>query len=405
MKTSIDLRADFPILQKKINGYPLIYFDTAASAQKPQCVIDALTDFYAHQYGTVHRAVYTLCQNATDAYNAARVKTQKFIGAAYPEEIVFTRGTTASLNLLAQSFGKRFIRPGHAIVISEIEHHSNIVPWQMLCEQTGAVLRIVPVNDEGELILEAYHDLLDEKVKLVSLAHVSNVLGTVHPVKQLIEAAHQVGAYVCLDGAQAAAHLPLNVQELDVDFYAFSAHKLYGPTGLGVLYGKQDLLEKLPPIEGGGDMIDQVNLETSSYQKAPLKFEAGTPMIAEVVAFGAALDYLSEIGMESIQEWENELLLYATKKLEQIPNLKVIGTAAQKGAIISFIVKGVHPLDLATLLDCRGIAIRTGHHCSQPAMERFELTSAARISFGVYNTFEEIDQFVNALHSILELLT
>lgn len=405
MRACADLRLDFPMLKKKIQGYPLIYFDTAATAQKPRQVIDAVTRFYSESYGTVHRGVYSLSKEATTLYEDARVKVQKFIHAAAPEEIIFTRGATASLNLLARSIGERFIRPGQAIMISEIEHHSNIVPWQMLCEERGAVLRIIPVNDKGELILEAFDALLDEKVKLVSLAHISNVLGTLHPVKQLIEAAHKVGALVCLDGAQAAPHLPLDVQELDVDFYAFSGHKLYGPTGVGILYGKQDLLDKLPPIEGGGDMIERVTLEKTTYNRLPLKFEAGTPMIAEVIGLGAAVDYLTEIGMETIQSWESDLLAYATKKLTQIPNLRVIGRAEEKGAIFSFIIKGVHPLDLATLLDCRGIAIRTGHHCSQPAMERFDLTSTARVSFGLYNTFEEIDQLYSTLLSILEILT
>ena len=404
MKTCSALHLDFPILQKKIQGYPLIYLDTAATAQKPQAVIDAMMDFYTNHYGTVHRGVYALSRDATKCYEAARRKVQTFIHAAQPEEIIFTRGTTASLNLLARSFGERFIRPGHAIIISEIEHHSNIVPWQMLCEERGAVLRIVPVTDDGELVLEAFHDLLDEKVKLVSLAHISNVLGTLHPVKEIIEAAHNVGAYVCLDGAQAAPHLSIDVQELDVDFYAFSGHKLYGPTGVGVLYGKQELLDQMPPVEGGGDMIEKVLLDKTTYTCLPLKFEAGTPMVAEVIGLGAAIDYLSTIGMETINTIEHELLTYATHKLLEIPNLRIIGTAPEKGALISFIVIGVHPLDLATLLDCRGIAIRTGHHCSQPAMERFDLTSTARISFGLYNTKEEIDQLLTTLTPILDLL-
>lgn len=403
MRSCLDLRSDFPMLQKTIQGYPLIYFDTAATAQKPQTVIDAMHDFYTHNYATVHRGVYSLSRDATEAYNTARSKVQHFLNAAHSEEILFTRGTTASLNLLASSFGETFIRPGHAIMISEIEHHSNIVPWQMLCEKKGAVLRIVPVNDDGELILEEYFALLDEKVKLVSLAHISNVLGTLHPVEKIIEAAHNVGAYVCLDGAQAAAHLAVDVQALDVDFYAFSGHKLYGPTGIGVLYGKRELLDQLNPIEGGGDMIERVTLDQTTYAPLPLKFEAGTPMIAEAIGLGAAIDYLSNIGMESVRSWENELLSYATEKLSQIPSLEIIGRAEQKGAILSFTVEGVHPLDIATLMDCRGIAIRTGHHCSQPAMERFNLTSTARLSFGLYNSLEEIDEFLSALDGILKI--
>lgn len=404
MKISLNFRKDFPILKKKVHGHPLVYFDTAATAQKPQVVIDAMTQFYTNHYGTVNRGIYSLARESTDAYNKVRHKVQTFLNAAQPEEIIFTRGTTASLNLLARSFSKRFIRPGHAIIISETEHHSNIVPWQMMCEEYGAVLRIIPVNDDGELILEAFDALLDDKVKLVSLAHISNVLGTLHPVKQIIEKAHHVGACVCLDGAQAAPHLPIDVQDLDVDFYAFSGHKLYGPTGIGVLYGKHELLEKLPPVEGGGDMIEQVTLRTTTYAPPPIRFEAGTPSIAEVMGLGAAIDYLSDLGMGTIHSWEQDLLDYATKQLSQIPSLRIIGTAAEKGAIISFVIEGVHPLDLASLLDCRGIAIRSGHHCSQPTLERFGQTSLSRISFGLYNTFEEIDLFVTSLNNILDLL-
>lgn len=403
-KIDPNIRLDFPILNKKVQGYPLIYFDTAATAQKPQVVIDTLVDFYANHYGTVNRGVYTLSKNATESYESVRRKIQTFIHAEYPEEIIFTSGATASLNLVAKSFGRRFIRPGHAILISEIEHHSNIVPWQMLCEELGAVLRIVPVSDEGELIFEEFENLLDEKVKLVSLAHISNVLGTVHPVKKIIAKAHEAGAYVCLDGAQAAGHIPIDVQELDADFYLFSGHKIYGPTGVGILYGKRELLEQLPPVEGGGDMIEKVLLERSTYAGLPLKFEAGTPMIAEVIGLGAAIDYLLSIGMESIHKHENELLTYASNRLLEFPFLSILGTAREKGAIISFKIEGIHPLDLATLLDCRGIAIRTGHLCSQPAMERFNLNAVARISFGLYNTQEEIDHFLQALHSICELL-
>lgn len=401
MKTCLDLRADFPILKKRIQGHPLIYLDTAATAQKPQCVIDAITHFYTHEYATVHRGIYSLSSEATCRYNLVRQKVQKFINAALPEEIIFTRGTTASLNLVAGSFGKVFLRPGDVILISEIEHHSNIVPWQMVCKERGAQLRFIPVNDDGELIWGDYLSLLQEGVRLVSLAHVSNVLGTCHPVKEIIEAAHRSGAYVCLDGAQAAPHMSLDVQALDVDFYAFSGHKLYGPTGIGILYGKQELLDKMPPLEGGGDMIETVTLAHTTYASSPLKFEAGTPPIAEVIGLGAAIDYLSEIGMETIEAWEQELLAYATQKLCQIPGIQIVGTSQSKGAIISFNAAGMHPLDLATLLDCRGVAIRTGHHCSQPALERFGQTSLARLSFGLYNTLEEIDQFLFLLSSIL----
>ncbi|MCC5832900.1 MAG: cysteine desulfurase [Chlamydiales bacterium] len=399
MQTCVDFRKDFPMIREG-----LIYFDTAATAQKPQIVIDALCDFYSTHYGTVNRGVYKLARESTELYHEARKKIQRFIHARFLEEIIFTRGTTASLNLLARSYGAAFLRAGDAIMISEIEHHSNIVPWQMVCEERGSVLRIVPVNDAGELIFEEFLNQLDEKVKLVSIAHLSNVLGTLNPVKEIIDEAHRVGAHVCLDGAQAIAHLPLDVEALDVDFYAFSGHKLYGPTGVGVLYGKRELLEKMPPIEGGGDMIQSVTLRETTVNRLPVKFEAGTPMIAEVIALGAAIDYLSEIGMDTIASWEQELLAYATKKLSRVEGLKIIGTAAKKGAIINFVVEGTHPLDLATLLDCRGIAIRTGHHCSQPALERFGVKSTARISFGLYNTFEEIDQFVASLQAILSFL-
>ena len=402
MKTCLDLRTDFPILKRQIHGYPLIYFDTAATAQKPQCVIDAITHFYTHEYATVHRGVYSLSSEATYRYNEARLKVQKFLNAAQSEEIIFTRGATAALNLVARSFAKSFLHPGDVILISEIEHHSNIVPWQMVCEEIGAKLRFIPVNEEGELMWDAYLSLLQEGTRLVSLAHVSNVLGTCHPVKQIIEAAHQAGAYVCLDGAQAAPHMPIDVQALDVDFYAFSGHKLYGPTGIGILYGKQELLDKMPPIDGGGDMIDTVTLSATTYTTSPLKFEAGTPSIAEVIGLGAAIDYLSEIGMQTIEEWEQELLAYATHKLSQIPRIQILGNSPAKGAIISFTTSGMHPLDLATLLDCRGVAIRTGHHCSQPALERFGQTSLSRISFGLYNTLEEIDHFLYHLSFILQ---
>lgn len=397
-------RQDFSMLKKKIEGYPLIYLDTAATALKPQSVIDAIQEFYTYSYGTVHRAVYSLAREATDAYNLARSKVQTFLGASYPEEIIFTRGTTASLNLLARSFGKCFLQPGDSILISEIEHHSNIVPWQMLCEERGAVLKIIPVTNTGELDLAKFYSLLDGKVKLVSIAHLSNITGTLHPVKEVIEGAHQVGAYVCLDGAQSAPHLPINVQALDVDFYACSGHKLYGPTGIGILYGKKALLEKMPPVEGGGDMIEKVTFEKTTYNVLPMKFEAGTPMIAEAIGLGAAIDYLSSIGMEKIWSWEKELTEYATERLREVQDLRVIGTAKEKGAIITFVIDKIHPMDLATLLDCRGVAMRTGHHCSQPAMERFGVSSAARVSFGLYNTREEIDQFMEALQGVLKHL-
>ncbi|NGX61764.1 MAG: putative cysteine desulfurase [Chlamydiae bacterium] len=404
MTTSLDLRSDFPILERRIQGHPLVYFDSAATTLKPTPVIEAISHFYTYSSGPVHRGVYTLSREATDQYEAARRKVQHFIGADSPEEIIFTRGTTASLNLLAHSFGQAFLRPGDVVLLSEIEHHSNLVPWQMLAERRGVVLRYIPVNDAGELIIDEFFNLLDRKVKLISLAHISNVLGTLHPVKTLIEAAHRMGAFVCLDGAQSAPHLPLDVQELDVDFYAFSGHKLYGPTGIGVLYGKRDLLSQMPPIEGGGDMIEQVTLEKTTYAPLPFKFEAGTPMVAQAIGLGAAIDYVETIGMEKIAAYEAKLLNYATNRLSAVPGVKLIGTARKKGAIISFVIDGTHPLDLATLLDCRGIAVRTGHHCSQPTMERFGLSHTARLSFGIYNTLEEIDTLISTLKSLLPLV-
>ncbi len=379
-----------------MHGNPLIYFDSAATSLKPQCVIDTMTDFYENHYGTVHRAIYGLSTRATDAFQQVRKKAADFIHAALPEEIIFTKGTTESINLIARCF----IQPGDEVILSEIEHHSNIVPWQIM----GAALKIIPVNDEGEINLDAFKSLLTSKTKLVSIAHISNALGTIHPIKEIIKLSHSAGAKVFIDGAQAAPHLSINVQDLDADFYAFSSHKMYGPTGVGILYGKMELLEQMPPFLGGGDMIDQVSFEKTSYAKPPLKFEAGTPMIAEVIGLGSAIDYLNSIGMEKICQWEHELLEYATEKLAALPKLRIIGTAKEKGAIISFILDGIHHLDAGTLLDLKGIAIRTGHHCAQPAMRRFGVSGTARISFGLYNTKEEVDNFVGHLQNIIERL-
>lgn len=392
-----DLRQDFPMLKQ-----PLIYFDTAATALKPKCVIDAMSDFYANHYATVHRAVYRSSQEATKRYTRARGVVQNFLGARLLEEIIFTRGTTASLNLLARSFGDTFIHPGDVIILSEIEHHSNLVPWQMMAERRGAVLRFISVNDRGELNLADLDEMLDEKIKLVCLAHVSNVLGTVHPIEKIIEKTHAYGGFVCIDGAQSAPHIPIDVSELDVDFFTFSAHKLYGPTGIGVLYGKKALLDEMLPIEGGGDMIESVTLEKSSFAQLPLKFEAGTPMIVEAIGLAAAINYLEEVGFDAIEKHEHTLLKYATEQLS--PFARIIGTAEKKGAIISFDIPGVHPLDLVTLLDEHNIALRTGHHCSQPTMKRFGLNGCARISFGLYNTKEEVDHFMSALKSALTIL-
>lgn len=400
----LKLRNDFPMLKKTMHGKPLIYLDSAATSQKPQCVIDALTHFYQDHYGTVHRAVYELALHSTQAYQDSRTKVQKFINAAKTHEIIFSRGTTESINMIAYSFGKAFINPGDEILISEIEHHSNIVPWQILCEDRGAILKVIPANEKGELLLEEYRKLLNEKTKLVSVTHVSNSLGTVNPVKLMAKMAHESGAKILIDAAQSAPHMPLDVQDLDADFLVFSGHKICGPTGVGVLYGKESLLDAMPPYQGGGDMIDTVTFDKTTYNTLPLKFEAGTPMFAEVVALGAALDYMSQIGMDNIRKWEHELLEYATEKMEDIEHLHIVGTAKQKGAIISFVVEGVHPLDIGTMLDLQGIAVRTGHHCAQPAMRHFSVTGTARASFFLYNTKEDIDRFVSALKECILLL-
>lgn len=394
-------RSDFPMLKEG-----LLYFDNAATTQKPRLLLDTLTHFYAHQYGTVHRAVYRLAREATDAYHGARRHVQRFLHAAHPEEIVFTRGTTASLNLLARSYTKAFLSPGVGVLISEIEHHANLVPWQMMREEAGILLRILPVDDEGTLRLDLLEDLLrDGKVKLVSLAHLSHITGTIHPVEKIISLAHAYGAHVALDGAQAAAHLPLDVQELDVDFYTFSGHKVYGPTGIGILYGKKALLNQMPPLEGGGDMIETVSLEKSTYTGLPTKFEAGTPMIAEAIGLGAVLAYLMEIGLAKIARWEKELVAYLLESLSSLEGIRLIGNGAERGPIVSFTVEGTHPLDIASGLDCRGICVRSGHQCSQPAMHRFGVPGVVRLSFGLYNTREEIDLFLSELSSLLPLIS
>lgn len=395
-------QTDFPMLQKLMNGKPFVYFDSAATSQKPQSVIDSITDYYENYCGTVHRAVYQFATRSTETYQNVREKVAQFIHAPDSDQIIFTKGTTESINLVAYSYGKAFIHAGDEIIISEIEHHSNIVPWQLLCEEKKAVLKVIPVNDKGELLLEAFKQMIGPKTKLVSIGHISNALGTIHPVKEIIQMAHGVGAVVFVDGAQAAPHMPIDVQELDVDFYAFSGHKMYGPTGIGILYGKTELLEKMPPFLGGGDMIDQVTFEKTTYAKPPLKFEAGTPQIAEVIGLGAAIDFLNDIGIKNVQAWEHQLLEYATERMEKIEGLRIIGTAKDKGAIISFIVEGVHPLDLGTMLDLKGIAVRTGHHCAQPAMRRFGVTGTARVSFGLYNSKEEIEQFVVHLSEVIK---
>jgi cysteine desulfurase/selenocysteine lyase len=399
------VRKQFPMLEKTMHGKPLIYLDSAATALKPQCVIDTISEFYSQNYGTVHRAVYELSGKATTRYNEVREKLRQFLGAAFTEEIVFTKGTTEGINMIASLFGKTWLKEGDEVIISQLEHHSNIVPWQFLRDEKGIVLKVIPSDDKGDLILEEYAKLLTEKTKLVSIAHVVNSIGTINPVKEIIALAHQHGAKVLLDGAQAAPHMPVDVQELDVDFYVFSAHKAFGPTGLGVLYGKKKLLESLPPYHGGGDMIKKVTFEETLYQETPLKFEAGTPPIAQVLGLGAALDFIQSIGLKEIAGWEHNLTEYATEQLQQINGLTIIGNPQEKAAIISFVVEGMHSYDLGTLLDLKGVAVRTGQHCAQPAMECFGQSATVRASFAPYTTFHEVDALLKALKESLLLLS
>ncbi len=391
------LRSDFPILQTCVHGKPLVYLDNAATTQKPLAVIAAENDFYRSYNANVHRGIHTLSQRATDAHEAARVRVQRLINAASPSEIVFVRGTTEAINLVAQSYGGSRIKAGDEIVLSEMEHHSNIVPWQMLCRQTGARLRVIPVDDAGELRLEEYRQLLTERTRLVAITHVSNTLGTINPVGQMIELAHAQDIPVLVDGAQAIAHLPVDVQQLDCDFYAFSGHKLYGPTGIGALYGKEALLDAMPPYQGGGNMIRSVSFEETRYATLPGKFEAGTPNVAGAIGLCAAIDYLNGIGMNALVAHEQALTRYATPLLEQIPGLRLIGRAKDKSGILSFVLEGIHPHDIGTILDNCGIAIRTGHHCTMPLMKRFGVDATARASFALYNTRQEVDALVAAI--------
>ncbi|MBF6648757.1 cysteine desulfurase [Methylobacter sp. BlB1] len=397
------IRADFPILDQKIRNKPLVYLDNAATCQKPNAVIDAISHLYRHDYANVHRGVHALSVRSTDQFEAARIKVKDFINAASDKEIIFVKGTTEAINLVAQTFGRANIKAGDEIVISAMEHHSNIVPWQMLCQQTGAVLKVAPINHKGELIYDEFEKLLNDKTKLVSIVHMSNALGTVNPVKRIIAAAHSKGIPVLLDGAQAIPHMPVDVQELDCDFYAFSGHKLYGPSGVGVLYGKQALLEAMPPYQGGGDMIRKVTFEETEYNVLPYKFEAGTPSIADVIGLGAAIDYLNEVGMDAIAAYEAELLAYATEQARQIKGLRIIGEAENKGAILSFVLDRIHPHDIGTMLDSLGIAVRAGHHCAMPVMDFFEVPATARASFAMYNTKEEIDVLMQGIKSLIEV--
>jgi len=397
------VREDFPALRQQVNGKPLVYLDNAATTQKPRPVLEALRRFYEEDCSNVHRGVHTLSQRATEAYERARELVRRFLNARSEEEIIFVRGTTEAINLVAHSFGRHRVRAGDEILISAMEHHSNIVPWQILCEETGARLRVAPINDEGELLLEEFERLLTARTRLVAITHLSNALGTIVPVREVIRLAHERGIPVLLDGAQAVAHLRVDVQELDCDFYAFSGHKLYGPTGIGVLYGKAEWLETMPPYQGGGDMISSVTFEKTTYNRLPYKFEAGTPHIAGAIGLGAAIEYVTAIGLEAIAAHERDLLAYATEAVSGIPGLRLIGTAREKASILSFTLEGVHPHDIGTILDHEGIAIRAGHHCAQPVMERFGVPATARASFALYNTREEVDALVRALEKVREV--
>ncbi len=398
------IRKDFPILDQSVNGAPLVYFDNAATTQKPQLVMDALQHYYTKDNANIHRGLHTLAERATSGYELTRKKLAEFLHAPSSDQIIFTSGTTAGINLVAQTFGRANFKSGDVILVSNLEHHSNIVPWQMIAQETGAEVQVIPVDDLGVLDIAAYQSLLSPKVKLVAVNHVSNAIGTINPIKQMIELAHQVGAKVLIDGAQSVAHFEIDVQEYDMDFLAFSAHKLFGPTGVGVLYGKRELLEAMPPYQGGGEMIKEVSFSGTTYNELPYKFEAGTPNIADVYAFGFALDYLKSLPKNAVWVQEKALLDYATEQLSQIDGLRIVGQAPEKIAVVSFVIDGVHPQDIGVLLDKFGVAIRTGHHCAQPLMARYELVGTCRASFAFYNTKEEIDLFVKALKRCIMML-
>jgi cysteine desulfurase/selenocysteine lyase len=404
MNFSIEkIRAQFPILERSVYGKKLVYFDNGATSQKPQCVIDEINAYYSFENANIHRGVHFLSQEATTKYEQARETIQQYIHAKESCEVLFTKGTTDSINLVASSFGET-LQKGDEILISYMEHHSNIVPWQMLCERKGLVLKVIPIHDNGELNLEAFEKLLSEKTKLLSITHVSNTLGTINPVNYLITKAHSVGAKVLLDGAQSIQHFPINVQDLDCDFFAFSGHKVFGPTGVGILYGKKEILEAIPPYQGGGDMISKVTFEKTTYNELPHKFEAGTPHISGGIALGKAIEFLSELDIEAVMNYEHALLKYAEEKLTQIDGLKIIGTAENKASVVSFVIDGIHPFDAGTLLDKQGIAVRTGHHCTQPLMDLFQIPGTIRASFAMYNTLEEIDLFISALERSVSML-
>lgn len=398
------IRKDFPILKREVNGKPLVYFDNGATSQKPQVVIDAISHYYSFENSNIHRGIHTLSQEATNAYEVAREKIRTFVNSKYSHEIIFTSGTTGSINLVASSFGKKFLKKGDEIIISTMEHHSNIVPWQMICEEKEAVLKVIPINDKGEIIFEEFEKLLSSKTKLVAVTHVSNTLGTINPIKEIITKAHSFNIPVLIDGAQAVPHTKVDVQDLDCEFYAFSGHKMFGPTGVGILYGKESWLNDLPPYQGGGDMIKTVTFEKTTYNELPHKFEAGTPNIVGGIGLGIAVDYMNSIGIEKIEAYEHELLVYATEQIKQIEGVQIIGEAKNKASVLSFVVDGTHPSDIGLILDKLGIAIRTGHHCTEPLMNRFNVPGTARASFAFYNTFEEIDIFITALKRAVKML-
>ena len=407
MSNTLDIESikkDFPILNEVINGKQLVYFDNAATTQKPRLVLDALYGYYEHYNANIHRGIHHLAEKATSAFEESRRRLQKFLNAPLVEEVIFTYGTTDSINLVAQTYGRKFIKEGDEIIITTMEHHSNIVPWQMLCEEKGCILKVIPINDDGELLMEEYEKLLSERTKFVSVVHVSNALGTINPVKEIIRKAHEVGAKVMIDGAQASSHLHLDVQDLDCDFYSLSLHKIYGPTGMGILYGKKELLDAMPPYRGGGEMIKEVTFAKTTYNDLPYKFEAGTPNIADVVAAKFALDYVDILGKENIAAHENELLVYATDALKEIDGLRIIGNAKEKVSVVSFVMEGIHHQDIGVILDQQGIAVRTGHHCTQPLMQRFNITGTTRASFAVYNTIEEVDLLIKGLHKVKKML-
>lgn len=405
--TAIDvekIRQEFPILHQQVNGRDLVYFDNAATNQKPKKVIDALLSYYSGYNANIHRGIHTLAEKATKAYEQTRETVKDFINAAESEEIIFTRGVTESINLVAASYGRTFVKEKDEIIISTLEHHSNIVPWQMVCEVNKAILKVIPVSNEGELDLEVFKQLLSSRTKIVAINHASNSLGTINPVKEIIRLAHEAGAVVLIDGAQAGAHIHIDVQDLDCDFYCLSSHKMYGPTGTGILYGKRELLEKMPPYQGGGEMIRDVTFEKTTYNDLPYKFEAGTPNIADVIAFRQAMEFILEIGKENIAAHEHDLLDYATAKISNLKSVTLIGTAANKVGVLAFTVKGIHHFDVGQMLDARGIAVRTGHHCTQPLMARYGIEGTVRASFAVYNTKQEIDQLVEGLERIINFM-